>query len=37
MASGLWAPWARFFTTTAARWSLVTPESTMSRWARRAK
>ena len=37
MASGLAAPWRRFFTTTRARWSLVTPEVRHSRWARRAK
>src|SRR6516164_6246501 len=37
MASGLDAPWRRFFTTTRARWSLVTPDVRASRWARRAK
>ena len=37
MASGLATPWRRFFTTTAARSSSVTPEVSMSRWARRAK
>ena len=37
MASGLATPLCRFFTTTRARWSLVTPEVCMRRWARRAK
>ncbi len=37
MASGLAAPWRRFFTTTRARWSLVTPEVRHSRCARKPK
>ena len=37
MASGLATPWRRFFTTTSARWSLVTPLSAIRRWARSAK
>ena len=37
MASSLATPAARFFTTTAARSSLVSPRSRSSRWARRAK
>ena len=37
MASGLAAPWRRFFTTTRARWSLVMPDVRQSRCARRPK
>jgi hypothetical protein len=37
MAEGLWAPCRRFFTTTAASWSSVTPASIIRRRARRAK
>ena len=37
IASGFAAPWRRFFTTTWAKWSLVTPEVTVTRWARSAK
>ncbi len=37
MASGLAVPCRRFFTTTRAKWSLVTPDVRHSRWARRAK
>ncbi len=37
MASGLATPWRRFFTTTRARWSLVTPEVRQRRCARSAK
>ncbi len=37
MASGLATPWRRFFTTTRARWSLVTPDVRHSRCARSPK
>ena len=37
MASGFATPWRRFFTTTAASCSFVTPASRWSRWARNAK
>ena len=37
IASGLWTPCARFFTTTCARCSFVSPDSRISRCARSAK